>query len=265
MIGGRRVLRIRDAGNGLTPLISSFLADPAGDALIVIEAGDLAKTGSLRQLFSRSDKAAAVACYADNAQTLKSLIRSTLSAQGLSIDPDALPLLAARLGSDRGVRDPNWKSSRFSPLAKKPSRKPISTRSWVMNPRFTSTKLPIRGIGRLCPPGSNARPRLGRRHDRGHSAAQGDGAFPASACSTRRRGPGGRPRKRHEKIAAADPFLPKQNFCCSGSRWNSEKLMQALTHLYEAEALTRTTGIPEEAACSRALFSVAALAQARSR
>jgi DNA polymerase-3 subunit delta len=60
-------------------------------------------------------------------------------------------------------------------------------------------------------------------------------------------------------------FSRSRNFLAQVSRWNSERLLQALTHLYEAEALTRTTGIPEEAVCSRALFTVAALAQSGRR
>ncbi len=43
MLGGRRVVRVRGAGNGLAALFESFLGDPKGDALIVVEAGDLAK------------------------------------------------------------------------------------------------------------------------------------------------------------------------------------------------------------------------------
>src|SRR5689334_13955283 len=44
MIGGRRVVRVRSANNGLAPTFQKFLAAPPGDALIVIEAGDLAKS-----------------------------------------------------------------------------------------------------------------------------------------------------------------------------------------------------------------------------
>ena len=46
----RRLIRIRDAGNNLSPVMERFLDDHAGDALIVIEAGDLAKSSSLRQV-----------------------------------------------------------------------------------------------------------------------------------------------------------------------------------------------------------------------
>ena len=37
MMGGRRVVRVRDAGNDLTELFEGFLKDPPGDALVVVE------------------------------------------------------------------------------------------------------------------------------------------------------------------------------------------------------------------------------------
>jgi len=39
MMGGRRVVRVRGAGNELADLLDSFLDDPKGDALVVIEGG----------------------------------------------------------------------------------------------------------------------------------------------------------------------------------------------------------------------------------
>jgi DNA polymerase-3 subunit delta len=42
---------------------------------------------------------------------------------------------------------------------------------------------------------------------------------------------------------------------------SAAKLEEALNYLYEGEALTKTTAIPAEAAASRALLTVAALAR----
>ena len=47
MMGGRRVVRVRGATNNLTDLLEGFLDDPPGDALVVVEAGDIAKFSSL--------------------------------------------------------------------------------------------------------------------------------------------------------------------------------------------------------------------------
>src|SRR5215475_331790 len=61
MLGERRVVRVRGAGNGLAKLFERFLDEPAGDALIVAEAGDLMKSAALRKLFEDADNAAAIA------------------------------------------------------------------------------------------------------------------------------------------------------------------------------------------------------------
>ena len=103
MMGGRRVVRVRGAGNDLADLLESFLDDPKGDALVVIEAGDLAKTGALRKLFDGHKTAAAMQCYPDSVRDLGDVVRDALRAEGLSIAPDALEDAVSRLGSDRGV------------------------------------------------------------------------------------------------------------------------------------------------------------------
>jgi DNA polymerase-3 subunit delta len=43
--------------------------------------------------------------------------------------------------------------------------------------------------------------------------------------------------------------------------WNMEKLGEALDLLLDAEALSKSTAVPAEAACSHVLFKVAALAR----
>jgi DNA polymerase-3 subunit delta len=82
MFGGRRVVRVRGAGNDLAELLESFLDDPKGDALVVIEAGDLAKTGALRKLFDGHKSAAALQCYPDSARDLSDVVRDALRAEG---------------------------------------------------------------------------------------------------------------------------------------------------------------------------------------
>ena len=103
MMGGRRVVRVRGAGNDLAELLESFADDPRGDALVVIEAGDLAKTSALRKIFDAHKTAAAVQCYPDSVRDLGDVVRDALRAEGLSSAPDALEGAVSRLGSDRGV------------------------------------------------------------------------------------------------------------------------------------------------------------------
>jgi DNA polymerase-3 subunit delta len=103
MMGGRRTVRVRGAGNDLADILEGFLEDPKGDALVVIEAGDLAKTSALRKLFDDNKSAAAIQCYPDSVRDLADVVRDALRAEGLAIAPDALEDAVSRLGSDRGV------------------------------------------------------------------------------------------------------------------------------------------------------------------
>ncbi|MBI3707266.1 MAG: DNA polymerase III subunit delta [Proteobacteria bacterium] len=101
MTGGRRVVRIRPAGNEVAPVFASFLKFPAGDALIVVEAGELDGRGALRRLFESAANAAAIACYRDEGRDLAVVIRDTLAQHQVTASADAASWLASRLGGDR--------------------------------------------------------------------------------------------------------------------------------------------------------------------
>jgi DNA polymerase III subunit delta len=101
--GGRRIVRVREAGDALAAVFKDFLADPAGDALVLVEAGDLGRQSSLRRVFESAANAAALPCYRDEGRGLEQVIRAQLQDAGLKIEADALAWLAGVLGGDRGV------------------------------------------------------------------------------------------------------------------------------------------------------------------
>lgn len=103
MLGGRRVVRLRDVGDLVTKIVTGFLEEPAGDALVLLESDDLGPRSSLRKLFEEAENAAAIPCYADDAATLERFIRSTLSRDSIDVETEAMEYLLANLGSDRGV------------------------------------------------------------------------------------------------------------------------------------------------------------------
>ncbi len=103
LVGGRRVVRIRDATDGTTALLGEALASQRGDTLIIVEAGDLAGRSSLRKLCETKASAAAIACYADSPQDLAKVIREILDARRIAISADAQAYLVAHLGGDRLV------------------------------------------------------------------------------------------------------------------------------------------------------------------
>jgi DNA polymerase-3 subunit delta len=103
MIGGRRLIRVRDAGDNIANIVASVIEDTPGDALTVLQAGQLSPRSALRKLAEKSDAAAAIACYADDASSLDGVIRETLAENDVGITSEAAGWLVGQLGADRGV------------------------------------------------------------------------------------------------------------------------------------------------------------------
>jgi len=102
LMGGRRVIRVRPAGEETTAALENLVEATAGDALIVIEGGNLTPRSGLRTLAETEACLAALPCYMDNEAALEGLVESAARAQGLSVDADALEWIVERLGGDRG-------------------------------------------------------------------------------------------------------------------------------------------------------------------
>jgi DNA polymerase III subunit delta len=103
MMGGRRVIRVRNAGDSLNKLVTAFLKSPEGDALILLEGGELTPRSSLRKTLEASPIGAALPCYADDSRTLERVIEERLGKAGWRAEPDACAYLTSHLGSDRGI------------------------------------------------------------------------------------------------------------------------------------------------------------------
>jgi len=102
LMGGRRVIRVRPAGEEAAAALENLAAASAGDALIVIEGGNLTPRSALRALAETEDCLAALPCYMDNEAALEGLVESAARARGLAVDADALDWIVERLGGDRG-------------------------------------------------------------------------------------------------------------------------------------------------------------------
>lgn len=102
LVGGRRLVRVREASDGVGALFERFLRDlPPGDSVVVVEAGELAARSSLRRAFESAAAAVAIACYADGRRELEALAREVLGAHKVTASGEAMAYLATHLGSDR--------------------------------------------------------------------------------------------------------------------------------------------------------------------
>ena len=264
MMGGRRVVRVRGAGNDLAELLESFLDDPKGDGLVVIEASDLAKTGALRKLFDGHKSAAAIQCYPDSARDLGDVVRDALRAEGISISPDALEDAVSRLGSDRGVtRREIEKLVLYMHGHKQVSLEDVRAVMGDEAEARSEIACDAAGNGDLARLdlelerlwAADTQPAQILRSAMGHfqrllqtreSAARGETIDNVM-----------------KRLRPPVHFSRTSSFKNQAQRWTSDRLGEALDLLLEAEALTRTTGVPAEAVTGRALMNIAAMAKGR--
>jgi DNA polymerase-3 subunit delta len=269
MLGGRRVVRIRGAGDMLAKTFESFLGDPKGDALIVVEGGDLGPRSSLRKLFEEEPNAAAIPCYADDAATLEDTICKRLARDGLAPEPAALQYLTSHLGNDRGVtlNELEKLALYMGPKAGKDEKRAVTladVRACVGDnadsslddvvDAATGGDLPALDVALARARSADLSPiamlnALSRHLIQLHLAlAEIETGTPADAALRTIRPPV------HFSRAGA---LRRQL-----SLWNRRRLDRALALVAEADTQCKTTGLPEGAICGQTLLRIAQAARA---
>ena len=262
MTGGRRLVRVRVAGETVsTAPFEALLADPAADALVVVEAGDLPPRTPLRKLFEGADDAAALPCYADDGGTLEDLVQTTLSQAGLTVSGDALHYLTGHLGGDRMVTRGELEKivlfmggSGEVGLAEAEAcvgdSAELSAETAVLAAAEGDFATLDRALARLFQQGVSpiAALRAAQRHfQRLHLAAAlvENGQSPDQAVGALR----------------PPPFFKVRGRLIHQLRsWSRPRLGRALDMLLESEASCKRTGAPAEALCGRTFFMLATAA-----
>ena len=103
LLGGRRLVRVRRAADLISPAVRLLLAADRLAAVVLLEAGELPGSSSLRKLIEAAPRAMALHCRRDEPDAVAALVRRHLAEHGLSIGDEALDHLVANLGADRGL------------------------------------------------------------------------------------------------------------------------------------------------------------------
>src|ERR1700730_12429693 len=103
LIGGRRVVGVREISERLARLFSGFFESTPGDAFIVVEAGELPSSSPLRRVLEAAPDAVAIGCYPDTARERGAVIADALRAHRITASDDATQYLVEHLGNDRLV------------------------------------------------------------------------------------------------------------------------------------------------------------------
>ncbi len=266
LLGGRRVVRIRGAGDSLARLFNGLLDEPPGDALVVVEAGELSGSSPLRRLFEASPHAAAIACYPDSARDRAAVIRETLAAHRVSAGRDALQYLVEHLGSDRlvtrseleklvlyagdgGKIDLDEARHAIGDSAAVDLDDAIMAAAEGDMPRLE------RVVGRVFQEGESPVAVI-RRALRHLHRLQLLAARHAAGTTV------------EEVIRSARPpifYKHQDGFRRQLAIWSEPRLRPELDRLAEAELIMKTTGMPAETICREALLRLAQAAVDRSR
>jgi DNA polymerase-3 subunit delta len=269
--GGRRVVVVRDATDVIAPVLKDFLDDPAGDALVLIEAGELGPRAKLRKLFESAKNGAALPCYTDDARSLNQVIDESLAAHGLKVQPDARAFLAGVLGSDRLVTrgeleklalymgDGGDGAPREVTLADAMAcagdTAAVSLDAVVLSAAGGDQRKLDGALEKAFAEGINAVAilRLLARHLQRVQMAQAHVAR------------GQTPDQAMKALRPPVLFTQADAFRAQVRQWNAVTLAQAMDIVTEAEMDCKSTGMPAEAVCGRALMRVAQAARGARR
>jgi DNA polymerase III subunit delta len=103
LLGGRRFIRVMDAPAAMPGAVGEAIISGKTDTLVVIEAGELAPTSTLRQFFEKEPAVVALPCYKDDIGTVRRVAEQALRAGGYACDGDAMIYLANSFAGDRLV------------------------------------------------------------------------------------------------------------------------------------------------------------------
>lgn len=257
--GGRRLVRVRGAGDEVTAAVKNYFATGTTDSsLVVIEAGELSNRSALRRLLEGAKEGAAIACYADDNRNLRSVIIETLKDHGLTASRDALAYLSAHLGSDRVVtRSELEKLALYKGAAGEITLE--DAMACVGDSAASSLDEVIYGTGGGDP----------EAVDRALARVFSEGTAPVAVIRTTIRhfqrlhlvrGLMARDLPLEKAMGRLKPpviFLRAEAFRAQARAWNEGRIARALDLLLEAEGDCKTTGMPDQAVCSRALLRIA--------
>jgi len=103
MLGEKKIVVFRQCADSFATDIKSALTSQSKSCFLLTEAGELPARSKLRKVFEESTNAAAVGCYSDDGNKIRTLINQVFGEHQSLIDPDASLILAERLGKDRLV------------------------------------------------------------------------------------------------------------------------------------------------------------------
>ena len=265
LTGGRRAVRVRDAGDKSTAAFKTWLDNPKGGAdasLVIVEADALAARSSLRKLFETADNAAAIACYRDEGASLITLIDEVMKENGLTLAPDARSFLSDSLGGDRRLSRRELEKLALYAAGKK--RVELEDARACVGDSSVAT---LDSLSFAVAAGDGA------ETDRNLLRALNDGTAPIGILRslarhferlhiTATRLASGVGSDQALKALRPEPFFKvRDEFLRQARLWSPPHLAEALGRVLETEVACKRTGSPAATLTGRACHEIAALAR----
>jgi len=102
LMGGRRVVRVRDVTDSALSAVTAALGQKV-EALLVLEGPSLTTRSKLRGMLERAPDAVTIGCYPLDGAALEQVVVATLTGFGVTVESDARTWLAGQLGVDQAV------------------------------------------------------------------------------------------------------------------------------------------------------------------
>lgn len=103
LMGGRRVVVVKDATNLLTKTLKELFASSPSDTLLIATSTALKTKDSLAVLAKDEDGFYGIGCYDDRDEDITAFASKFISKNGFSIDNSSFQLLCSRLSNDRKI------------------------------------------------------------------------------------------------------------------------------------------------------------------
>ena len=101
LMGGRRVVVVKNADNSLYQTLKSMLPDTKSENLLILSSSSLNTRSSLISWAKDCDNIYVVGCYEDREADISQSVAQMLRERGLQTAPDVLQFLSSKLSPDR--------------------------------------------------------------------------------------------------------------------------------------------------------------------
>jgi DNA polymerase III subunit delta len=103
LMGGARLVMVSPASESTLEPLTTALAQPGAQSLMLLCAGELTPKSKLRAFAEKRPDMLAIACYPEDAKALTAMLTEAAAGQGYRLTSDAAQLLVAASGGERDI------------------------------------------------------------------------------------------------------------------------------------------------------------------